>query len=203
MTMTEPSGADRVATGTAPEALARITDPGVAAAIWERARDPAFAAWIDGLAPDRLPRLRTEVAPAHATNAVHAACAQAGTPGGALRDRLAEDAGALALIFAGVMGAPMLRLRLDVVEDDACRRFHCDRVRARLLCTYRGAGTEYGAGTGARPDDVHALEPGAAAVFRGALWPGEKTRLLHRSPPMARGGMARLLLVLDPRADAP
>lgn len=202
--MTELSEADGVATGTAPETLARIEDAGVAAAVWQRARDPAFAAWIDGLAPDRLPRLRTKVAPAHAANAVHAACAQAGTPRGALRDRLAEDAGALALIFAGLMGAPMLRLRLDVVEDDACRRFHCDRVLARLLCTYRGAGTEYGAGApGARPTDVRALEPGAAAVFRGALWPGEETRLLHRSPPMARGGMARLLLVLDPLADPP
>ena len=44
------------------EDLARIQDAGIAAAIWHRTRDPGFAAWIDALPPDQLPRLRALVA---------------------------------------------------------------------------------------------------------------------------------------------
>ncbi len=196
--------ADRVATGPDPDALAHTLDPGVAAAVWQRPRDAAFAEWIDTLAPDALPALRVKVAPAHAGDAVRAACARAGTPRGAMRERLAEDVGALALIFAGLMAAPMLGLRLDVVADDACRRFHCDRVTARLLCTLRGRGTQFVVGApGTEPAETQELSTGSAAIFRGALWPGETTRLLHRSPPVAGRGETRLLLVLDPLAQAP
>ncbi len=190
--------------GTHPEALRRIGAEGVAAAIWERERSAAFAAWIDALPAPSLPRLRTTVSHDQVAAAVHAACDSAGTPRGTMRDWLAEDAAALALMFHAIMDAPMLQLRLDVIDGNACTRFHLDRVPARLLCSYRGAGTEYGA---ARPHEepahVERLRTGAAAVFRGALWPNaETTELLHRSPPVAGTGETRLLLVLDV-ADGP
>ena len=42
------------------------------------------------------------------------------------------------------MGARYLRLRLDVISTNACRKFHRDAVTARLLCTYRGSATQIG-----------------------------------------------------------
>ncbi len=181
-----------------PAALAAIAEPGVAVAIWRRRLDPTLAAWLDALPPARLPALRATLAPGAVADAVRAACAASGCDGiGAVR--LSADAGVLAAALAQVAGVASLRLRLEVVTGDKCRRFHLDAVRCRLLCTYRGAGTEFGEGRGdADPDPLRRLGRGEAAAFRGARWPGEPTAIVHRSPPIAGTGETRLLLVIDP-----
>lgn len=182
-----------------PDGLLRIGEAGVAAAIWDRAPDPAFAAWIDALPPERLPSLRAAMPCARARDAVAAACDDAGLEARRERDLLADDVAALALLFARAAGAPMIHVRLDVVRTDSCRRFHLDTVRLRLLCAYRGAGTEYGAAPhGGTPERIERAPRGAAGLFRGRRWPGEDTGLLHRSPPIAGTGETRLLLVIDP-----
>lgn len=196
--------ARKVHAGPNPDALRQIGAEGIAAAIWQRERSAAFAGWIDALPAAQLPRLRTTLGHETVAAAVHAACDNAGTPRGTMRDWLAEDAAALAQLFSAITDAPMLQLRMDVIDSNACTRFHLDRVSARLLCTYRGAGTEYGA---ARPREAPAhiarVPTGAAALFRGALWSdGEATELLHRSPPVVGTGETRLLLVLDTAASA-
>jgi len=195
-----------VVDGADPAILAGIREPGVAAAIWRRSRDPDFAAWIDALPPERLPRLRTLTTPDHVARVVHAACDSAGTPEGPHRDRLASDAAALALILSQVAGQPLIEIRLEVVDTDKCRKFHVDQVRCRMLCAYRGAGTEYGAaqpGGEGSPDAVSRLATGQAMLLRGAHWPGpEFPGVLHRSPPVAGTGETRLLLVVDPVDDA-
>jgi hypothetical protein len=98
------------------------------------------------------------------------------------------------------MAVEALHLRLEVVRDDACRKFHLDRVTARLLCSYRGAGTEYGrAAAGGAPTEIRHMATGDVAIFRGSLWPGDApVDLVHRSPPLSGGSGVRLLLVLDP-----
>jgi hypothetical protein len=183
-----------------PAILSGVGQPGVGAAIWRRRRDADFAAWIDGLPAAQLPSLRTLVTAEAAGAAVHAACDSAGTPEGPQRDRLADDAAALAMILSQVAAQPLLEMRLDVVRDDKCRRFHVDRVRCRMLCAYRGAGSLYGAARPqGDPEAVHRLETGDAGLFRGAFWPGpEFTGIVHRSPPMTDDAGVRLLLVIDP-----
>lgn len=183
--------------GPEPEVLGRIGAPGIAAAIWDRPRAPGFADWIEALPPDHLPDLRMILPAPAARDAVHLACDRAGMAPGPFRDMLAGDVAALATIMGRVMGAPLLHLRLNPVATDACRRFHLDNLTARLLCTYRGTGTQL-----ARPgheDRPEILAPGAALILRGGLWPGpERTALLHRSPPVAGTGQVRLLLAIDP-----
>jgi hypothetical protein len=44
------------------DGLGHIHNPGVAATLWRRRRDPGFAAWIEGVSPDKLPRLRAQMA---------------------------------------------------------------------------------------------------------------------------------------------
>ena len=184
--------------------LAALADPGTAAVIWWRPRPAAFAQWIDALPAPHLPQGRRVVRPDDLAATAAALCASAGMPACPGRDWLVADIAALGAQFAALMRAPFLRLRLEVVETDACRRFHIDAVTARLLCTYRGTGTQYGLGRdGGDPDPVHTLPTGAAMVMRGRLWPVQPCPgLVHRSPPIAGSGESRLLLVLDPAQEA-
>jgi len=101
------------------------------------------------------------------------------------------------------MKAPYLRLRVDVVATNACRRFHVDVLTARLICTYRGTGTQYGVSKGgAEPTDIFTVPTGSPIVLRGKLWPEHPSSgLQHRSPPIEGTGETRLVLVLDPVHD--
>ena len=81
-----------------------------------------------------------------------AICESSGTPPCAERDRLVDDIAALSDVLAGLMRVRWLRLRLYVVTTNVCLRFHIDAVAARLVGTYRDAGTQYGTSTdGAEP----------------------------------------------------
>lgn len=186
-----------------PDGLSSIHHPGCAAAIWQRQAMPGFQAWIDGLAPVQLPRARVILRPDAVRKTVLEICDASGTPDCAEREQLADDVASLADRFSELMQAKWLRLRLDVVTTNACRRFHVDAVTARLVCTYRGTGTQYGISTdGAEPTRVFTVQAGAPILLRGTLWPEHpKTGLLHRSPPIEGTGETRLLLVLDPVED--
>lgn len=183
-----------------PEILKDIALPGVAAAIWRRKMAPQFQAWINGLAFEDLPRTRT-VVPFHlAEAAVLSACEIAGLAPCAERDTLASDIDALAMMAGRILGARYVRLRLEAAMSVTCPKFHLDNVPARLLCTYRGSGTEYVSETGLEdPRRYRQVPTGAVGLFRGGQWPSEeRCGLLHRSPMAAEGEHARLLLVIDP-----
>ncbi|MFI0397385.1 DUF1826 domain-containing protein [Paracoccus jiaweipingae] len=180
-----------------PAVLAMIGQPDIAAVVWQRALPPALTEGLAALPADQLPALRVQVPLAQVGPQVQAACRASGLGDAGIRQALADDIATLAQALAGVTGQTRLTLRLDPVSTDACRRFHIDNVRARLLCTYRGQGTQLAApGRDATPDQ---LPTGAAAILRGARWPGaQATGLRHRSPPIAGSGETRLLLVIDP-----
>jgi hypothetical protein len=183
-----------------PEGLSALYRPGCAAAIWRRQPLPEVQCWIDGLDPSVLPRARVILRPEAVHDAAAQICTASAMPAGPDRDRFADDISALADTFAGLMQARWLRLRLDVVTTNACRKFHIDAVTARLVCTYRGTGTQYGISTdGAEPARVFTVPTGAPILLRGTLWPERpRSGLLHRSPPIESTGETRLVLVLDP-----
>jgi len=184
-------------------ALSAFTEPGCAAAVWPRHLPAGFGDWINGLAPEQLPCGRVVTPAAEIAAVTRALFDEARTPAGPHRDWLARDIATLAAMFAEMNGARHLRLRLDVVDTNACRRFHIDAIRARLVCTYRGTGTQYGISTaGAEPDPIFTVDTGSPFLMRGTLWPAKPaTGLLHRSPPIEGSGETRLLLVLDPIYD--
>ncbi|MEM8814042.1 MAG: DUF1826 domain-containing protein [Pseudomonadota bacterium] len=183
--------------------LTAIGDPGCAAAIWNRAPLPRFQSWIDALEPEQLPNARMILRPEDIRVAALQVCETAGTPNCDERDRLIDDAAALADIFADLMRTPYLRLRFDVVTTDACWKFHTDALTARLICTYRGTGTQYGLSPdGSEPSRIFTVPTGAPIVLRGTLWPEQpKSGLRHRSPPISGTGETRLVMVLDPMTD--
>lgn len=183
--------------------LAAIRRPDCAAAIWQRP-PTRFEHWISGLEPAQLPSARV-ILPAEAvSDATLQICEASGTPAGPERDLLVADVTALAQAFAEIMQTPWLRLRFGVVTTNACRKFHIDAVTARLVCTYRGRGTQYGVSTdSADPVRVLSVPTGSPILLRGTLWPVRPDAgLRHRSPPIEGTGETRSVLVLDP-VDAP
>jgi hypothetical protein len=108
--------------------------------------------------------------------------------------------------FADMTGSLQLGLKLEVVRDNACRKLHHDYVAHRLVCTYRGPGTQWlarehepalGDEREIVPDHWLAPVPRfAAALFAGVLLPGARP-ILHRSPPITGSGEVRLVLTIN------
>ncbi len=108
---------------------------------------------------------------------------------------LLADIYRLGTLFAAMTGHDQVRLRLEAVTGDACRRFHVDAVGYRMLCTYAGAGTEWCMGD---PElcQVSRAPLCGVAMFRGRKLAG--AHCLHRSPPITRTQEGpRLLLCCD------
>lgn len=180
------------------EALDMIHASDCAAVILARPQDAALSDWLAGLPADSLPQMHETLRPEDFRAALERLCAA--LPDCVERARFIADVTALAVRFAQLMAAPRLRLRLEAVTGNACRKFHIDYVTARLVCTYRGTGTQYGlAAVGAEPEDIHTVATGQPNLLRGTRWPTTpRSNLKHRSPPIEGSGETRLLLVLDP-----
>lgn len=124
---------------------------------------------------------------------------------------LTADIVDLAATFTDIMDTDRVAIRLEVVETDACRRFHADYVTARLICTYVGPGTQWldtrdaaalAAGADPQTLTIRQIGTGDVAIFKGRLWSPDAPAV-HRSPPIAGTGARRLVLVMDPAAPAP
>jgi hypothetical protein len=175
--------------------------------ILPRALDPTVAAELDALPVHCLPRLRLEgdLKTLRREARLHLAESEFGPDW--LAEWLVNDLSFLGLMFEQLTGAQRLCLRLDVIEDDACRKFHVDNVRYRLVTTYRGPGTQWlpphalatlPPGSPISSDHIRQLERGWVAVMRGsrgatAGHPG----VLHRSPSIEGKGIARLFLAIN------
>lgn len=186
-----------------PEGLTAINRTGCAGVIWRRQPSVDFQQWIDGLDPNDLPRTRVTLRPNKVRQAMSEVCAAIGIFEGEERTELIDDIAALADIFASQMKAPFLQVRLEAITTNACKKFHVDALTARLICTYRGTGTQYGISqNGEAPARIFTVPTGAPILLTGTEWPDRnKTGLLHRSPPIEGLGETRLVLVLDPIQD--
>ncbi|MCA3254539.1 MAG: DUF1826 domain-containing protein [Alphaproteobacteria bacterium] len=117
---------------------------------------------------------------------------------GRLPPALRADIAALAARFAAFMAAPAVRIRLEGVVTDACRKIHADFTDVRLITTYAGPGTDY-VPAGCAPDEAALLrlDPGDIGLFKGRLYGRGHAPCLHRSPPLGDSGETRLVLVID------
>ncbi|WP_162911013.1 DUF1826 domain-containing protein [Azohydromonas sediminis] len=190
------------------EVLTFVNQPGIELAAWSRDRDPLWVHWLDSLSPDALPACRLELAPADAAAWLDGRFDACVTPRGQARAALIMEMARLVDLFARLARAPGVRLRLDMVTDNACRRWHRDCVPQRLICTYRGPGTQRvrpadGAQVLSRPDDdaprAISFRAEDVAVFKGCGAPGQTCDgcIVHCSPRVDGTGHVRLVLVLD------
>jgi hypothetical protein len=179
--------------------LERFKAPDCAALIMQRSIPNKTVKWLTELPVDNLPSGRVTAAVDELSYVIEQICSIAKMPRCAERSWLEEDILDLAERFADVMGARYLRLRLDVISTNACRKFHRDAVTARLICTYRGSATQIGnASNGRDPKIIKQIPSGTPILLRGTLWPEHSySHLVHRSPPIEGTGENRLLLVID------
>jgi hypothetical protein len=198
--------------GEAPQVLLGIAEPGVNLALWRRSSLPAVSRELLSLRACDLPDVRCTTTQAtfdddvdkllrqHELNPADFGC-------------WLGDLCRLAKYFFAVSAGWEVTLRLLTTADDDCRRFHFDRTRLRLLCTYRGPGTEWltdaqvdrdaqrnGAANHriVRFGEPERFEPFWAGILKGDAYPGNAGGgLMHRSPQIAGSGQTRVLFCLD------
>ncbi|MCG7960800.1 MAG: DUF1826 domain-containing protein, partial [Candidatus Thiodiazotropha taylori] len=104
-------------------------------------------------------------------------------------------------------------MRLVTTNEDDCPRFHVDQTQLRLLCTYRGPGTEWlsdqqvdraAQRSGAPNEEIirygepNVFEPFWVGIMKGNAYPGNAGQgLVHRSPQISGSGKTRVLFCLD------
>ena len=186
------------------EGLIQLFDGNTAGVIWRRRVHKRMQSWLDTLPADQLPTGRIVLPVSQVRSAVTELMNISEMPDCAERKLLLDDICLLAHEFNELFAPAYLRLRFDVVTTNKCPKFHIDYVAARLLCTYRGVGTEYSfLDDQKRPAEVVPTPNGAVIVFRGTKWPTDCTNnLVHRSPEINDVNETRLLFVIDLVDDA-
>ncbi|MFD1033266.1 DUF1826 domain-containing protein [Sphingomonas hankookensis] len=177
--------------------LATIRLPAVNLAIWQRDGTPV----VDDL--DTV----DDVAVTLMVDALSDGLPEALRAAGYADAALGRDIVDLATQFAALMESAAVAIRLEVIETDACRKFHADYVTARLICSYVGPGTQWldtgdaaalAGGSDPATLTLRQVATGDVALFKGRGW-SEDAPIVHRSPPVAATGERRLVLVIDPR----
>lgn len=181
------------------DVLRNASDGSCSLAIWRRLVPFDAVPIRDGLKANVRTRLAVD---AVRRDLPHALAGQGGLHQSFV-EPLVADAAMLVEAFATTLGIDEVELRLELVDTDSCRKFHADYVRARLITTYVGSGTQWlplddaeRVANGQEPEAIQSLATGDVGIFRGRL--GGGTPAIHRSPPIAGTGERRLLLVLNP-----
>jgi hypothetical protein len=196
------SAVDHVAMAGDPAILGAIVEPTVTLAVWTRPVPVDAAAAADRIVAVDFAGLRVTLPLDGLAETLPAELARSGV----VEPALVADMLHLARLFGDVMRTPAVDIRLDRITNDACRKFHADYVTARLITTYHGPATQWldqpsaaalAAGAGIDALTVRTLETGDVACLKGRTGAGEAA-LVHRSPPIAGTGRARLVLVLNP-----
>ncbi len=200
-----------------PVVLSKIYQPEVRLACWQRspnANSMIYVHWL--ISRGHLLPTRLVVAPEALTEAL-----EQKLPNHPHRESFIEDVVYLADMFACLFDMEEVGVRLSLLKEAMCPRFHVDRIGARMVSTYAGEGTEWlpdeivdrsklGRGNGGLSDQDSGLYPsesglspicqlsaGDVAVMKGDLWPEEEGRgVVHRSPECSEL-QPRLFLSMD------
>ncbi|AGA91241.1 Protein of unknown function (DUF1826) [Thioflavicoccus mobilis 8321] len=189
-----------------------INEPEVNLTLWRRTPLEAVAREVARLQAADLPDIRCRTSPPTFDADMGALLTGQGLDPkifGAWR----ADLRRLADLFFAFCAGREVTTRLETTDVDGCPRFHVDRTHLRLLCTYRGPGTEWltdaqvdrdAQASGAsnthiiRFGEPSRLEPFWVGILKGDAYPGNAGRgLVHRSPPIAGSGQTRVLFCLD------
>lgn len=117
-----------------------------------------------------------------------------------------EDVAFLATLLTDLLGAQHVGARMATLPRPMCPSFHVDHIPMRLVCTYRGPGTEwvdesgqeelFSCGKTSRRGRVRSAQVGDVVLLKGEAWPLNEGRgAAHRSPPHQA---LRVVVSLDP-----
>ena len=198
----KPTGG-AVVSGPRAEILAGVADPATTLAIWRRHLSDPLRDAADKISERALDYV-TSFDPFCEREQRRAKQELAGVTGGD-GARLHDDLLDLSRRYAQASRSRKVKIRLETVRDDGCRRFHLDNVVMRLVVAYRGPGTQWVSpafAAAARDQQtayegpLNCLNTGDVALFRGKK-SGAPDLIYHRSPPLPQGAPARLVGVID------
>lgn len=198
--------------GNHPGLLRRILEPGVNLCLWQRPAQSVIVRELSSLKASDLPDVRCSTSLDSFDHDLDRLLQQQGLDPLAFNNwRI--DLRQLAHHYFGVSNDRDVTMRLVTTDEDDCRRFHVDYTHLRLLCTYRGRGTEWLANEqvdrfaqsrGAPNDEIirfgepFRFEPFWAGILKSHAYPGNADNgLVHRSPPISGSGETRVLFCLD------
>ncbi|MDC3124746.1 DUF1826 domain-containing protein [Gammaproteobacteria bacterium] len=200
-------------TGSDPAVLADIYEPKTNIAIWQRSL------------PERLKCLVGEFVASRKQPYTSVICTPAGARPQLLKafgssdfSTLVDDANELIDMFCWLFDLDQVGLRMTVLREAMCPKFHVDQVPCRLVTTYCGIGTQWlpnnsvnreklGYGSAGLSDqesglygnesDIRQIATADVALLKGEGWQGNQNAgLVHRSPAIP-SRESRLLLTLD------
>jgi hypothetical protein len=192
--------------------LRQIDVPNVNLCLWQRPDNLAIIRELSSLKATDLPDVRCPTTLSSFDDDVCSLLQQQGLDPLAFKN-WRVDLLRLADLYFKVSENRDVTLRLVTTDDDECRRFHVDYSDLRMLCTYRGPGTEWltndqvdrlAQSSGAPNESIirfgvpSQFETFSAAIMKGDAYPGNTGHgLVHRSPAIAGSGQTRVLFCLD------
>ena len=202
----------KAAVGANPEVLANIYDEQTNIAIWRRQLPADLEKFVDDYVASRQqPYTSAILSPSDTLSVISKALGN-----GSLL--LGKNIAELVDMFCCLFDLKQAGLRMTVLRDSMCPKFHVDHVPCRLVTTYQGVGTQWlphhlvnrdklGMGSAGLPDhesgiyadpgDIQSIACGEVALLKGETWQGNQhAGMVHRSPPIPEGE-SRLLLTLD------
>lgn len=195
-----------------PAGLQRILETDVNLCVWRRAPSREVSNELQSLQANHLPDVRCTTRMESFDSDLRGLLMCNGLRPEAFQHWCA-DVEQLAKHYFPLTHGRKVTLRLETTDNDGCRRFHVDRTHLRLLCTYRGPGTEWlpeaqvdreaqlaGAGNEEilRYGSPSHLESFWVGILKGTAFPGNADHgLVHRSPPVEQSGQVRVLVCLD------
>ncbi|MEL7046373.1 MAG: DUF1826 domain-containing protein [Pseudomonadota bacterium] len=212
-TLSTVEGSDRTHVITNnPADLNAILRPDVNLCLWRRPMTREISDELLALDADHLPDVRSSSSPSTFDEDVCKLLERCDLQPERFRAWRA-DLHRVAQLYFPLRGGRDVTLRLETLNTDGCRRFHTDRTNLRLLCTYRGPGTEWlteaqvdrdaecaNAGNEAilRNGEPSQLRPFWVGILKGTAFPGNASQgVVHRSPQLEHPGQVRVLFCLD------
>jgi len=200
---------NKISLTQAQDELAEITNPQTSLVIWQRQLQSTILDWLLHRAPETLPHGRVLAKHDQIEHAVASMFKAKQKNDDEAAHMLKHDIIQLAKRFAAIARGDHVDIRLEVIQHDACRKFHLDNVALRLVTTYFGKNTQYvmpefneqalreqSAYTG----PLKTIPDQSVAIFKGArITPGDG--IVHRSPPIEGTGQTRLFLCINTPSD--
>ncbi|WP_168800153.1 DUF1826 domain-containing protein [Methylophaga sp. SB9B] len=197
-----------------PLVMTAIYDPHINLVVWQRQLQIELQNYIDALTQGlNALQLRTVIAPAEVGEWLSGLL-----PEDPRRGLFVDDVRQLAEMYADLFELTTVGLRLSLIHETMCPRFHTDHLICRMVTTYHGQGSEWlkeedvdrsklGAGAKGLPDHlsgiyrhqnaIQQLQQGEVALLKGDGWmDSQVSGIVHRSPHIHKTEK-RLLLTLD------
>ncbi|VVT00922.1 DUF1826 domain-containing protein [Erythrobacter sp. EC-HK427] len=114
-----------------------------------------------------------------------------------LPEAIFRDIEGLATRFAQLATSDHVRIRLEQITTNSCRKLHADYTDLRLITTYAGPGTQIPTDNNPQAQILLDVPTGHVGVFKGRRYGNGHAPCYHRSPSAGDLGIKRLVLVID------